>query len=88
MIDMTRYGAYLLVLATGAALVVLVRAAVVPGWMSGTTFGGVVFVAGALAAVALMSLRAGRSTRSVAHVIHDAEAEIEAGRGARRTGGR
>lgn len=76
---MSVYRTYSLSLVAGAAVVVLVWAAVVPGLMSRGTFGGVVGLALALGAVALMSLRGGRSTRSVAHVIHDAETSGDAG---------
>jgi hypothetical protein len=43
--------------------------------MSGATLGSIVAVGFALGAVSLMTLRAGRSTRSVAHVIYEAETE-------------
>ena len=85
---MAEYRRYSFSLAIGAVAVVLLWAAVVPTWISRTTFGGMVAIAFALAVVTLMSLRAGRSTRSVAHVIHDAETEVDAGPRARRTGGR
>jgi hypothetical protein len=48
-------------------------AALVPTVMSGTTFGWMVAVVFALCAVTLMSLNWGRSTRSMAHIINDAE---------------
>jgi hypothetical protein len=43
--------------------------------MSGATLGSIVAVGFALAAVSLMTLRAGRSTRSVAHVLYETEIE-------------
>jgi hypothetical protein len=43
--------------------------------MSGATLGSIVAVGFALGAVSLMTLRAGRSTRSVAHVIYETEIE-------------
>ncbi len=45
----------------------------VRGWMSGATFGALVAVGFGLGAVSLMTLNAGRSTRSVAHVIYETE---------------
>jgi hypothetical protein len=48
-------------------------AALVPTVMSGTTFGWTAAVVFALCAVTLMSLSWGRSTRSMAHIINDAE---------------
>jgi uncharacterized membrane protein YgaE (UPF0421/DUF939 family) len=48
-------------------------AALVPTVMSGTTFGWMAGVVFALCAVTLMSLNWGRSTRSMAHIINDAE---------------
>jgi hypothetical protein len=48
-------------------------AVLVPGWMSGATFGAIVAVGFGLGAVSLMTLNAGRSTRSVAHVIYETE---------------
>jgi hypothetical protein len=50
-------------------------AVLVPGWMSGATLGSIVAVGFALGVVSLMTLRAGRSTRSVAHVLYEAETE-------------
>ncbi len=47
--------------------------AVGSGSMSSQTFGWVGAVLIGIVAVTLMSLRAGRPTRSVAHVLHDAE---------------
>ena len=54
--------------------------AVGSGSMSTQTFGWVGAVLIGIVAVTLMSLRAGRPTRSVAHVLHDAEEQREAGR--------
>jgi hypothetical protein len=48
-------------------------AVLVPGWMSGATFGAIVAVGFGLGAVSVMTLNAGRSTRSVAHVIYETE---------------
>jgi ABC-type spermidine/putrescine transport system permease subunit I len=48
-------------------------AVLVPGWMSGATLGSIVVVGFAVGAVSLMTLRAGRSTRSVAHVLYETE---------------
>jgi uncharacterized membrane protein len=45
----------------------------VPGWMSGATFGAIVAVGFGLGAVSVMTLNAGRSTRSVAHVLYETE---------------
>jgi hypothetical protein len=50
-------------------------ALLVPGWMSGATFGAIVAVGLGLGAVSLMTLNAGRSTRSVAHVLYETETE-------------
>jgi hypothetical protein len=47
----------------------------VPGWMSGATFGAVVAVGFGLGVVSLMTLNAARSTQSVAHVLYDTETE-------------
>jgi hypothetical protein len=47
----------------------------VPGWMSGATFGAIVAIGFGLGVVSLMTLNAGRSTQSVAHVIYDTETE-------------
>jgi hypothetical protein len=43
------------------------------GWMSGSTLGWMGAVVIGIVAVTLMAMRAGRPTRSVAHVLHDAE---------------
>jgi hypothetical protein len=48
--------------------------------MSAQTFGWVGAVLIGIVAVTLMSMRAGRPTRSVAHVLHDAENKSGAGR--------
>lgn len=48
--------------------------------MSGTTFGWVGAVLIGIVAVTLMAMRAGRPTRSVAHVLHDAEEQKGVGR--------
>jgi hypothetical protein len=54
--------------------------AVGSGLMSAQTFGWVGAVLIGIVAVTLMSMRAGRPTRSVAHVLHDAENKSGAGR--------
>lgn len=54
--------------------------AVGSGLMSAQTFGWVGAVLIGIVAVTLMSLRAGRPTRSVAHVLHDAEQQKGVGR--------
>jgi uncharacterized membrane protein len=48
-------------------------AVLVPGWMSGATLGLIVALGLALGVVSLMTLRAGRPTRSVAHVLYETE---------------
>jgi hypothetical protein len=50
-------------------------AVLVPGWMSGATFGAIMAVGFGLGVVSLMTLNAGRSTQSVAHVLYDTETE-------------
>ncbi len=50
-------------------------AVLVPGWMSGATFGAIVAVGFGLGGVSLMTLTAGRSTQSVAHLLYDTETE-------------
>ena len=57
-----------------AAVLVVVWSVMVPEFMSRTTFGAISAITFALSAVTLISLEAGRSTRSVVHVLHDAEA--------------
>ena len=57
-----------------AAVLVVVWSVMVPGSMSRTTFGALSAITFALGAVTLISLQAGRSTRSVVHVLHDADA--------------
>jgi siroheme synthase len=47
----------------------------VPAWMSSAAFGAIVAVGFGLGAVSLMTLNAGRSTRSVAHVLYDTDTE-------------
>lgn len=49
-------------------------------WISGPTFGWMSAVVIGLFAVTLMAMRAGRPTRSVAHVLHEAEHQKEPGR--------
>lgn len=49
-------------------------------WMSRPMFGWVTAVLIGIVAVTLMSLKAGRPTRSVAHVLHDAEEQKGVGR--------
>jgi hypothetical protein len=44
-----------------------------PGWMSGSTFGWIGAVVIAVLAVSLLTIRAAQPTRSVAHVLYDAE---------------
>jgi nucleoside recognition membrane protein YjiH len=85
--DMFGYRSIALLLVAGAAVAVLAWAAVVPDLMSRGTFGTVVALVFGLGTVALMTLRGGRSTTSVAHVIHDAET-AEAGTRAGAAGGR
>jgi hypothetical protein len=48
--------------------------------LSGPTFGWVGVVLIGIVAVTLMAMRAGRPTRSVAHVLHDAEEQKGVGR--------
>jgi hypothetical protein len=50
-------------------------AVLVPGWMSGATFGAIVAIGFGLGVVSLMTLNAGRSTQSLAHVLYDTETE-------------
>lgn len=59
---------------------VVLWAGVRSGWMSGPTFGWVTAVLIGIVAVTLMAMRAGRPTRSVAHVLHDAESQGGSGR--------
>ncbi len=59
---------------------VLLWAGVRSGWISGSTFGWLIAVMIGIVAVTLMAMRAGRPTRSVAHVLHDAENQGGAGR--------
>jgi uncharacterized membrane protein YczE len=49
-------------------------------WMSGPTVGWMSAVVVGIVAVTLMAMRAGRPTRSVAHVLHDAEEPKSMGR--------
>lgn len=62
------------------ALVLWAGLVPVPGWMSGPTFGWMSAVVIALVAVSLLALRAGQPTRSVAHVLYDAEHQKGLGR--------
>jgi hypothetical protein len=50
------------------------------GWMSGANVGSISAVGVGIVAVTLMAMRAGRPTRSVAHVLHDAEELKSVGR--------
>lgn len=63
-----------------AALAFVAWAGLVPGRMSGSTFVWISAVVIALLAVSLMAMRAGGPTRSVAHVLHDAEHQKGASR--------
>jgi hypothetical protein len=65
---------YSLALTIYLAVALVGWALLVPGWMSGATFGALVAVGFGLGAVSLMTLNAGRSTRSVAHVLYETEA--------------
>lgn len=71
---------YWLYLWISVAVVFVAWAGFVPGWMSGPTLGWVTAVVVALFAVSLLAMRAGQPTRSVAHVLYDAEQQKEPGR--------
>jgi hypothetical protein len=66
---------YSLALIIYLAAALVAWAVLVPGWMSGATLGAIVAVGFGLGAVSLMTLNAGRSTRSVAHVLYETEIE-------------
>jgi hypothetical protein len=66
---------YLFALTIYLAAALVGWAVLVPGWMSGATFGAIVAVGFGLGAVSLMTFNAGRSTRSVAHVLYETETE-------------
>ena len=63
-----------------AAVLVIAWLALVPRFTTGSTFLWMATVALALYAVTLMSLRSGQSTESVAHILHDAETDVDGGR--------
>jgi hypothetical protein len=62
------------------AVAVVVLAAFASGSISGPTSAWMGAVVIAMLGVALLALRAGRPTRSVAHVLYDAEQHKELGR--------
>jgi len=70
MLTRRTYGLYL---GIPVAVLVLARAGFVPAWMSGQTLGWETAVVIGLFAVALLAMRSGQPTRSVAHVLYDAE---------------
>jgi hypothetical protein len=72
---MVGYRAYSLSLVICAAAVAIIWAVAVPGVLSGATFGAVAVIVLALAVVLVISVQSGRSTRSVAHVLHDTETD-------------
>ena len=64
---------YSLALTIYLAAALVAWAVLVPGSMSGATLGAIVAVGFGLGVVSLMTLNAGRSTESVAHVLHQTE---------------
>jgi hypothetical protein len=67
-------------LGISAAVAFVVWGGFGPAWMSGPTFGWMSAGVLALFAVSLLAMRAGRPTRSVAHVLYEAEQQQRPGR--------